>query len=131
MVFYLRSYNDEWKIPFFYDIEFHNTRYMFMAIITEAERVGAIVKTFTADQHPTNYGFFNMLGVKASEPYILSPTVPGRKIFGFFDYVHVYKNLCFALMDRVALLKSKTFLGKKDWEDLLPLISSEISSGYK
>ena len=71
-----------------------------------------------------------------ASPYIMSPTYETRKIFVFVDIVHAWKNFCFALMDRLALLPpdsqgQRHFVGKKDFLDLLPHISSEISIGYR
>ena len=71
-----------------------------------------------------------------ASPYIMSPTYETRKIFVFVDIVHAWKNFCFALMDRLALLPKDSqgkryFVGKDDFLELLPHISSEISIGYR
>ena len=70
-------------------------------------------------------------GFTAKKPYIVSPNVSTRKIFGIFDIVHILKNFVNALMDKIALLPDGHFVSKEDWEELLPLISTEISPGYR
>ena len=82
--------------------------------------------------HPKNQSLYRGLGVSANRPYIMSPNFPTRKIFTIFDWIHIMKNLCFALMDHAVYFKSVgMFVSKRDYMDLLEKTGSEISPGYR
>ena len=100
-------------------------------LLGKLEETGFIPKSITCDQHGTNRSLYKKLGFTPNKPYIYSPNCPDRKIFGIFDIIHVLKNLVNGLMDRAALLPDGHFVSKEDWEELLPLINTEISPGFR
>ena len=140
MVFMIRYYANEeeengeiidMKCPIYVDLDMKLDVLQVKYIIGEMEKMRAIVKHIVSDQCGSNVGFYNQLGVSPSKPYIMSPTVEDRKIYVLNDITHIAKNLCWAIMDRAALMRSGYFISKEDWEDLLKKTQSEVSRGYK
>ena len=107
------------------------TPLLWLCYVGQLESTKAIVKSFTCDQHPLNRSLYQKLGITPDKPYIMSPTFPNRRLFGFPDFVHIFKNFCFNLMDHAALLASGLFVSKQDWMDLLTQIGSEITPGFR
>ena len=126
---------DDLKFELYWDLDINLIPDTLRHIIGQTENIGAIIRMVCCDQHPKNRTMYNRMGVTVREPYIMSPTYPNRKIYMGHDWIHIMKNFCFALMDRIAMIRSSSGeyypVGKHDFEELLPLISSEVSPGFR
>ena len=133
--FYAKQPGDEsdMTMPVYCDLDMTTTPEVLFHIIGQLEtRITAIVKSITCDMHPKNQSLYRGLGVSANRPYIISPNFHSRKIYAIFDWIHIMKNLCFALMDHAVCFKSVgMFVSKQDYMDLLEKTGSEISPGYR
>ena len=125
----LRSLTDKSiKIVFYCDLNSKMSINRLNATIAEAEAFGAIVKAVSCDQCGGNQGLYNNLGVTPEKPYFENPVDKSRKVHAFFDLLHCGKNIRNNLLDH-ACISNGLHISKKDFEDLLPLVSAEISPG--
>ena len=128
----VRSLCANWKIIIYCQPECPMTKDLIFEIICHVERAGGIVKSIACDQGGSNRGLMKSLGVNESKPFFQDPFDPSRKTFTLYDVSHLWKSICNNFMDHGCIEPfTGFFISKEDFEELLPFITAEISSGYK
>lgn len=129
----IRGLTGQYKYIIYTDFDVKVTKKLVFDIIAQSEAVGAHIKCVTSDQGGSNQGLGGVMGVNVNKTYFEHPTVPGRKIWWIWDFVHIVKNYRNHLLDDICTLVSGLKIqAKKDFVDLIEYVSkNEISSGYR
>lgn len=81
-------------------------REIFFMVVKVLTEVGFTVVSVTTDDHPTNQSFHKSLSDGLHPEYIKNPynSDADVRVFTMFDTVHLFKNMCFNLLNKETLL---------------------------
>ena len=126
----LRSLTDKnIKFEVFCDLDCKMTKAQILNIICEMESHSAYICPISSDQGGTNQGLFRDLGIIVEKPNIVNPVDDKILVHGFYDWIHAQKNILSNMMDHTRVSPTGRHTSKEDFEDLLPCITAEISTG--
>ena len=127
----IRSICGTWKYVYFVDFDKPMTKYLYHEIISDVEQIDMKVLGTTCDQAGENEGLRKALGATTLKPWSQNPHDPSRKVFFFFDAVHVFKNTRNHMLDHSVTLENGMEINpKKEFKEIQSYCrANEISEG--
>ena len=127
----VRSIVGKWQYVYFCDFDKPMTKYLYHELISDLEQIDIKVLGSVCDQAGENEGLKRALGVTKLKPWSTNPHDPTRKVFFFFDFVHVFKNLRNHMLDHSVTLEDGMEINpKKEFKEIQSYCrANEISEG--
>ena len=125
----IRSLYGSWKLPIYLDFDQAVTPDIYNQILYELGAIGIRVCLSVCDQGPRNESLAKALGITPSKTWIKHPFNPDWDVYFSYDFVHLFKSFRNNTMDKTLVFEDGTKVSKQDFEDLLKICKTEISSG--
>ena len=125
----VRSLYGNWKFPIYVAFDQAVTPDIYNEILYELGANGIRVMISVCDQGPRNEALAKALGITPSKYWIKHPYNSAWDVFFSYDFIHLFKSFRNHTLDKILVFGDGTEVSKNDFEDLLRICMSEISSG--